>query len=419
MPDQMSQRPATPRFLLFEYSEINPDLRADPHARFDPQRAERPIERDGMIPALLLSAYGVGREALMDRTLSRNFDDASPDNIVIANVKRINAAMAAEFGPHESMLTLDDPDHARVRGIVAEAFLKRAAASQGLVARIIDERLDSLAGRESFDAVNDYAAQIPIRVLGAILGSPPEMYDDLKTWTEAGQLAFDPTKSAEQEATALDGRRGILGHFKALMEQRRAQPGDDLVSDLLAAQARGAEIDDNEILFNLFALLVAGHLTTADLIGNGIHLLLTHDEARQAIVADPSLVNGAIEEILRYEPPISFSARFAKQAGDIGGCPYHKGDALVVSLISANRDDDRISDPHRFDIRRKPNPHLAFGAGAHICVGAPLARIEGQLAIMKLLERFPNLRRANDAAPDWRAVPGIRGLMRLDVATGA
>lgn len=417
MPDQMSHSPATPRFLLFEYSEINPDLRADPHARFDPQRTERPIERDGMIPALLLSAYGVGREALMDRTLSRNFDDASPDNIVIANVKRINAAMAAEFGPHESMLTLDDPDHARVRGIVAEAFLKRAAASQGLVGQIIDGRLNALSGRDTFDAVNDYAAQIPIRVLGAILGSPPEMYEDLKVWTEAGQLAFDPTKSAEQEALALAGRRGILGHFKTLMDERRAQPADDLVSDLLAAQARGAQIDDNEILFNLFALLVAGHLTTADLIGNGIHLLLTHDEARQAIVADPSLINGAIEEILRYEPPISFSARFAKQAGAIGGCPYHKGDALVVSLISANRDDGKISDPHRFDIRRKPNPHLAFGAGAHICVGAPLARIEGQLAIMKLFERFPALRRASDAAPDWRAVPGIRGLARLDVVT--
>jgi len=418
MADELGEIPAASRFLMFEYSEINPDLRADPHSRFDPQRRERPIERDAMIPAYLLSAYGIGREALMDRSLSRNFDDASPQNIVISNVKRLNAAMAAEFGPHESMLTLDDPDHARVRGIVAEAFLKRAAASQSRVAQVIDGRLDALAGRDTFDAVNDYAAQIPIRVLGAILGSPPEMYDDLKTWTEAGQLAFDPTKSAEQEKMALDGRRGILTHFRALMEARRAAPQDDLVSDLLAAKARGADIDDNEILFNLFALLVAGHLTTADLIGNGIHLLLTHDEARRAITADPSLINGAVEEILRYEPPISFSARFAKQDGAIGGCPYHKGDALVVSLISANRDEAKIADPHRFDIRRKPNPHLAFGAGAHICIGAPLARIEGQLAIMKLFERFPNLRRANDAPPDWRAVPGVRGLVRLDVAIG-
>ena len=261
--------------------------------------------------------------------------------------------------------------------------------------------------------------QIPIRVLGTLLGSPAEMFDSLKTWTEAGQLAFDPTKSAEQERLALEGRRGILGHFQALMAARRASPGDDLVSDLLAAQAAGADIDDNEILFNLFALLVAGHLTTADLIGNGIHLLLTHDDARQAIMDDPRRIAGAVEEVLRFEPPISFSARFAKQDGEVSGCPYHKGDALVVSLIAANRDEARLSEPHRFDIARKPNPHLAFGAGAHICIGAPLARIEGQQAILRLFQRFPHVRPATAAPPDWRAVPGVRGLSRLDVATGA
>ena len=406
-----------PRLLLFEYSELNPALRADPHAIFDPQRAERPVEHDGMIPAMLLTGYAVGREALMDRTLSRNFDDAAPENPVIANVRRLNAAMAAEFGRHDSMLTLDDPDHSRVRGIVAEAFLKRAAGAQGLVAAVIEDRIDAMAELGRFDAVNDYAAQIPIRVLGTLLGSPSEMFDLLKTWTESGQLAFDPTKSAEQEKLALDGRRGILSHFKGLMEERRAEPRDDLVSDLLAAQARGAQIDDNEILFNLFALLVAGHLTTADLIGNGIHLLLTHEASRQAIAADPGLINGAVEEILRFEPPISFSARFAKADGVSGGCPYHKGDALVVSLLAANRDPERVEDPHRFDIRRKPNPHLAFGAGAHICIGAPLARIEGQMAIGKLFERFPHLRRADEGAPEWRAVPGVRGLTRLDVVT--
>ena len=417
MNSQTIEKVHVPRLLLFEYSELNPALRADPHAIFDPQRAQRPVEHDGMIPAMLITGYGVGREALMDRTLSRNFDDAAPENPVIANVRRLNAAMAAEFGRHDSMLTLDDPDHGRVRSIVAEAFLKRAAGAQDLVARVIDERLDAMADMGRFDAVNDYAAQIPIRVLGQILGSPPEMFDLLKTWTEAGQLAFDPTKSAEQEKLALDGRRGILGHFKALMDARHAEPRNDLVSDLLATQAAGAPIDDNEILFNLFALLVAGHLTTADLIGNGIHLLLTHDAARQAIAADPALINGAVEEILRFEPPISFSARFAKSDGVSGGCPYHKGDALVVSLLSANRDEARIDDPHRFDIHRRPNPHLAFGAGAHICIGAPLARIEGQMAIGRLFARFPRLRKVDDLPPDWRAVPGVRGLARLDVVT--
>ena len=419
MPDEMGKSPSPPRFLLFEYTELNPRLRENPHALFDPQREERPVERDGMIPALMISTYALGRESLLDRKLTRNFEDAAPNNPIIANVLRLNKSVEAEFGPHDSMLTLEDPDHTRVRGIVAEAFLKRAAASQGLVAQVVQGRLDALDGRETFDVVNDYAAQIPIRVLGTILGCPEETLEDLRIWTEAGQLAFDPTKSAEQEKAALDGRRGILGTFQRMMAERRAEPRDDLISDLFAAQGAGAPISDNEILHNLFALLVAGHLTTADLIGNGILLLLQHDEARRAILADPALIQGAVEEILRYEPPISFTARFSKGEGQVNGCPYHGGDALAVNLLSANRDPARFDDPHRFDIRRKPNHHMAFGAGAHICIGAPLARIEGQTAILGLFQRFPNLRRVDEGTPDWRVVVGVRGLGKLEVTTGA
>ncbi len=130
---------------------------------------------------------------------------------------------------------------------------------------------------------------------------------------------------------------------------------------------------------------------------------------------DPVLIQPTVEEILRYEPPISFTARFPKADGAVAGCPYHAGDALVVSLIATNRDPARFKNPHDFDIARRPNPHMAFGAGAHTCIGAPLARLEGQMAIRKFLERFPNVRQADDAAPEWRAVPGVRGLTRLEV----
>ncbi|MDV6332542.1 cytochrome P450 [Asticcacaulis sp. 201] len=413
MPD--ASNPSPPRFLLFEYSELNPNFRDNPHALLDPQRADRPVEHDGMLPAMLITAYAAGRETLRDPDLSRNFNNAAPNNPVIANVRRLNAAVEAEFGRHDSIVILDGEDHTRVRNIIAEAFLKRAAAMQARVSEIVDARLDALSGRDSFDVVADYAAQIPMRVLGALMGCPDDSLDDLKRWTEAGQVAFDPTKSAEQEELALDGRRGILGHFQTLMAARRADPQDDLVSDLLAAQAAGAPIDDNEILHNLFAVLVAGHLTTSDLIANGVSLLLDHPDARDAILATPALIQPAVEEILRYEPPISFTARFPKADGQVSRCPYHAGDALVVSLIATNRDPGRFDAPHAFDINRRPNPHMAFGAGAHICVGAPLARLEGQIALLKLFERFPNLRRAGGTSSEWRAVPGVRGLVRLDV----
>ncbi|MGE3143943.1 MAG: cytochrome P450 [Hyphomonadaceae bacterium] len=404
-----------PRILMFQFSELNPEMRRDPHALLDPQRAAAPAERDAFVHAVLITSYDLGRDLLTDPAYSRNFDLASPDNPVIAGVKKLNDAVEAEFGRHATMLTMEDPDHARVRSIVAKAFLARAAKARPLIEGVVSRALAALEGRDRFDVVADYACRIPIHVLGPILGCAEDALDDLRRWTEAGQTAFDPTKFGQDSSAAIEGRRGILRYFSALIDERRAQPGDDLVTDLLQAQADGAPIDDGEILHNMFALLVAGHLTTADLIGNGVALLLTHPEARAQIEADPALIAPAVDEVLRYEPPIATTARFVGEAGQIGKCPYHGGDALAVSLLSANRDPAAFADPHRFDIARRPNPHLAFGAGAHMCVGAPLARAEGQEAILRLLQRFPHLRRAEEGPLEWRAVAGVRGLERLEV----
>jgi cytochrome P450 len=383
----------------------------------DTQRATAPVDRDQVIPALYVTSYGVAKDLLVDSSISRNFEYASPQNPVINAVRALNKAVEGEFGRHDSMLILDDPDHARVRGIVAKAFLARAAKARPMIEQVVESALANLNGRETFDVVEDYACHVPIHVLGSILGCDAADRAQLRTWTEAGQRAFDPTLGADGAARAIDGRRGILGYFRARIAQRRENPGDDLVSDLLKAQADGAQIDDGEILHNMFALLVAGHLTTADLIGNGVMLLLTHPEARAKIANNPGLIAGAVDEALRYEPPIATTARFPNKEGALGGCPYHKGDALTVSVLAANRDPDHFERPHEFDITRRPNPHLAFGAGSHMCVGAPLARLEGQVAIAGLFDRFANLRLANDAAPEWRAVAGVRGLARLDVLT--
>ena len=418
MPDQSTAAVAQSRLLLFEYSELNPAYRADPHALLDPQRAARPAEHDGMMPIVLVSAYDAGRDVLLDKALTRDFADAAKDNPVIASVFKIGDQVEAEFGPHVSMLTLEDPDHARVRGVIAPVLLKRAGGMQGKIRTIVDDLLDGLAARGAFDVIADYATPVPIHVLGALLGCPDDALPDLKRWTEAGQSAFDPTKTPEQERAALEGRRGILGFFRDLMADRRRAPGDDLVSDLLAAQAGGAALSDNEILHNLFGLLTAGHLTTADMIGNGTWLLLTHEGARRAVRADAALWPSAVEEILRFEPPIATTARFSKSDGIVAGCPYHAGDGLAVSLLAVNRDPAKFADPHSFDVTRKPNPHMAFGAGAHICIGAPLARIEGQIALSRLFERFPDLRLADPSAPAaWRGILGARGLSNLDVLT--
>jgi cytochrome P450 len=406
---------APPQMLLFKLSELNPEMRRDPHPLLDAQRAAAPAERDTSIPVVVITSYEAGRDMLTDPALSRNFERASHDNFVIAGVRRLNEAVEAEFGRHETMLVLEGADHARVRGIVAKAFLARAANARPLIEAVVANALARLEGRARFDVVGEYACRIPIHVLGPILGCAADDLDQLRAWTEAGQNAFDPTKSESAFAQALEGRRGILTYFRELIIARRAAPADDLVSDLLAAQAADAPISDNEILHNLFALLVAGHLTTADLIGNGVMLLLERAGARARILADPALIAPAVDEALRYEPPISMTARFPDADGVIAACPYRAGDALTVNLLAANRDPEMFRDPHAFEISRRPNPHLAFGAGSHMCVGAPLARLEAQAAILSLLQRFPDLRRAEDGPLHWRTTPGVRGLSRLDV----
>lgn len=408
---------ALPRMLIYRFSELNPEMRADPHAMLDPQRAECPVDRDEVIPALYVTSYGVAKDLLTDSEISRNFEYASPKNFVINAVRELNHAVEGEFGRHDSMLILDDPDHARVRGIVAKAFLARAAQARPRIEEIVEAALARLDGRESFDIVEEFACCVPIHVLGHILGCDEADRADLRRWTEAGQRAFDPTMGEDGKTAAIEGRRGILAYFRERMELRRTDPRDDLVSDLLAAQAAGAPITDGEILHNMFALLVAGHLTTADLIGNGAMLLLTHPEARARIRENPAMIASAVDEMLRFEPPIATTARFPHQDGALSGCPYQKGDALTVSVLAANRDPAAFENPHEFDITRRPNPHLAFGAGSHMCVGAPLARMEGQVAISQLFARFPNLRLAEDKPPEWRAVAGVRGLARLDVLT--
>ena len=199
-----------PRMLLYRFSELNPDMRRDPHAMLDPQRASAPVDRDEVIPALYVTAYGVAKDLLTDSSISRNFEYASPANPVINAVRALNAAVEGEFGKHDSMLVLDDPDHARVRGIVAKAFLARAAQARPMIERVVENALSRLEGRDQFDVVEDYACRVPIHVLGAILGCDEADLPDLRRWTEAGQRAFDPTMGADGAANAIAGRRGIV-----------------------------------------------------------------------------------------------------------------------------------------------------------------------------------------------------------------
>jgi cytochrome P450 len=205
-------------------------------------------------------------------------------------------------------------------------------------------------------------------------------------------------------------------YFIRLIDERKADPRDDLISDMTQLQASGLPVSDVELRINLSALLIGGNLTTTDLIGNAVRLLLKNPTELAKLKADPGVINAVVEEALRYEPPVDATARVASRDMEVGGCPVKQKQAFTAFLRAANRDPEVFEDPDRFDVSRAKKPHMAFGGGAHICIGAPLARLEAQVALLRLFERFPDLRLADpDVAPVWRTLPFFRGLERLEL----
>jgi cytochrome P450 len=402
---------------LFELTPLNPRFREDPHALLTPLREKCPVHRDTVAGTTLISRYADVRGLISDRTLWRDPMRSDDTNAFKQRIEAERAAMANEGPSGPSILMLDDPDHARIRTPLAQALYARVAKFRPQVEAIVDETLDRLAGQKSFDLMATFCVPIPIDVIAAILGVDRGRLDEFRDWSEGVIQGLNPFRTPEQTAHMQRSGVALRGYFEAAMADRRKTPKDDLISDMVRLQADGtAQIDDFDLRTNLTALLVGGNLTTTDLIGNGVRLFLLNPEELAKLKADPSRIKDAVEEVLRYEPPVDITGRVASRDLEVSGCPVHKTASMTFSLRAANRDPEAFPDPDRFDITRKHTPHMAFGGGAHICIGAPLARLEAQVALPKLFDRFPNLRFANDDPPAWRTLPFFRGLERLEVA---
>jgi hypothetical protein len=303
-----------------------------------------------------------------------------------------------------------------VRGPIALALNRRIAGLRSLVESVVSRRLDALAGRARFDLVADFAMPIPIEVIGALLGVDTGDTPRFRAWSEAAMNSFLPNPAPDQQAETRAAAEAINAYLDRAMAVGRARPRDDLIGDLLAALAAGAALSDGEIRVNCLNLMLGGNVTTADPIASAAWLLLRHPAERAKLAADPGLINAAIEEALRLEPPTEGTQRVASRDFEIAGCPVRKGQVVAVLIHAANRDPTAFADPHRFDITRREGPHVAFGGGAHICIGQALARLEAQVAVGSLFQRLPDLRLADRAGqPQWRDTPFFRGLERLDV----
>jgi hypothetical protein len=403
---------------VFQLTPLNPEFNADPHKLLDRLRGACPVYRDQQAGTFILTRHADVRSVLGDTTMWRSPERAEEASYIQRALleQRVEGIRMSEEEARSGILLMDEPDHMRIRGPFAKALYKRVAKCKPLVQLVVDQYLAPLKGLQNFDAMEAFALRVPIDVIARILGVDESRLTEFREWSEGAILGLNPFRSEEETQRLVVCTNAMSSYMGKLMARRRAEPKDDLVSDMMALQAEGAPLGDGEISNNLQGLLIGGNLTTTDLIGNAIWLFLTHPAELGKLKADPSLINNAVEEVLRYESPVDITGRIAPRDMEVGGCPVKPHQSLFASLRGANRDPQAFPDPHRFDIARKDAPHVAFGGGLHLCIGAPLARMEAQVAITSFFDAFPNARLADpDMKPQWRTMPFFRGLKKLMV----
>lgn len=312
-----------------------------------------------------------------------------------------------------NMLTVDPPDHTRLRRLVSKSFTPRMIEDlRPRIQQIADELLDVVQEQRKMEIIADFAYPLPIIVISEMLGIPATDRNQFRAWTqELMKASVDPGQGTAVTATL----EKFINYIEVLFNEKHLNPSDDLISALVQAKEQEDKLSKNELLSTIWLLIIAGHETTVNLISNGVLALLQHPEQMNLLRQDPSLLASAVDELLRYAGPIMFSSRFASEDVKIHGNRIRKGELVLLSLTAANIDPNIFPYPEELNISREENNHLAFGAGIHQCLGAPLARLEGQIALDTLLKRLPNLRLAIEADQLIYNHSKIRSLASLPV----
>jgi len=327
----------------------------------------------------------------------------------------------AEFSELARMLGLwlifmDPPEHTRLRKLMNKGF--SPAAIEGLrpqVEAIVDQMLGSLRHGSEIDLMREFANPMPVRIISAMLGVPQELHETFVNWSRAiAVFRGSPDRTVEQARAAQDALVQMTEFFRKTVAERRRNKGNDLISLLIDIEEDGEVLTEEELYAQCIALLFAGHETTRNLIGNGMYTLLQHPQETTELREKPEIIRTAVEEILRYESPVQFTARVLKEEIEVCGQRIPAKWSILCMLGAANRDPKQFKEPNRLNLKRLNNQHLAFSAGPHFCIGSQLARLEGQIAILKLVQRFPEMK-LTGPKPEWAATFGFRGLKGLPV----
>jgi len=336
----------------------------------------------------------------------------------MAKLMEARLGLTQDTSRARDMLFQDPPDHTRLRALVSRAFTPRVVeVMRPHIQEIVDGLLDRVDGARAMDVIEDLAYPLPVTVICEMLGVPAADQDIFKTWsTDIARSLDAAVLPADSDAIprGRDARLGLADYFRSLITTRRKDPKPDLLSALIAAEEEGNKLSEGELVSTCMLLLIAGHETTVNLIGNGLLALLQHPDQLRALRDDPELIQTGVEELLRFDGPVQRTGRMTTAEVEIGDKRIPR-DSVVVSVIgAANRDPKQFADPDRLDVSRKDNRHIAFGFGIHFCLGAPLARLEGQIALGTLLRRMPKLALVSDV-PEWRESSTLRGLKSLPV----
>jgi pimeloyl-[acyl-carrier protein] synthase len=397
-----------------ELNPFAPELIEDPYAWYAELRAEGVVNYTlpGLpnMHAVMLSRHADVQAVLRDARFGRvGFRQAAANALG-------EGALLESYS--QWFLFQDPPDHTRLRGLVSKAFTPRAVENlRHKIDAVVEQLLDEQQGKPSFDLMSSFAYQVPVLVICELLGVPSSDRGRFTDWSAALAKGLDIMAVPDPEAVRRGNAAaaGLTAYFRGLVGARRKQPGDDLLTALIAAEEAGDRLTEDELLATCVLLFFAGHETTVNLIGNGTLALLKNPLEQERLRREPALMGGAIEEMLRFDSPVQRTSRVVIQDAIVNGRFYPQGQRVNMMIGAANRDPGQFADPDRFDVSRaNAGQHLSFAAGIHYCVGAPLARLEAQRAIGALLRRYADLRLV-DERRSWRPTFVLRGLRTLEV----
>lgn len=392
----------------FYFNPFDPEFRANPYPSYPALLEGAPRSVKLFVPTTLIAQYDHVVEVLRD---SSRFSTRRPEMPMRRRLDPFGAP---------TVLISDPPVHTRLRKLVSKAFTpRRVRELEPRIRAITATLLDRVSEKGGLEAMADLANPLPVIVIAEMLGVSAGDHEQFKRWSNALITAFRPDAIGQVAEEAIKAKDALRAYFAMEIEKRRAAPSDDLVGALVAARDEAGALSEAELLAFVVLLLLAGNETTTNLIGNGLLALCRHPEQLERLRRQPELIPTAVEEMLRFDPPVQMTVRMAERDTLVGGSEIARDSLAFVLLAAANRDPRQFPNPQQFDVARQPNEHLSFGEGIHFCLGAPLARLEGAIATGAILERFPKLRLAEPAAKlSYRGSLALRGLESLPLALG-